>query len=246
MKSFEGSRAGEECGHFCWCPPGTFKMGFAKVEVELTQGFWMGKYPVTQAEYKFVVNDNPSGFRGPTLPAESVGREGVFEFCRKLTCQEQAAGRLPSDWEYNLPTECQWEYACRAGATTRFSWGDEEGDADKYAWHMSNAGFSTHPVGTKKPNRWGIYDTAGNTLEWCRDAFDPSHPNPSRGKLVDPEVTDADLPLRPGESKKPFGVCHGGGWFIPAAGSMPEVRIPCGSGDQGYLLGFRIAIVKCD
>jgi hypothetical protein len=96
----------------------------------------------------------------------------------------------------------------------------------------------THPVGTKKPNPWGIYDTMGNVLEWCRDAWVGQHPGGE-----DPEVTEAGLPSRPGESETPFWVCRGGGWFIPP-NMTPRVRVRLGSGDQSYLLGFRVAIVR--
>jgi len=96
----------------------------------------------------------------------------------------------------------------------------------------------SHPVGTKKPNPWGLYDTIGNVLEVCRDAWLDKYPGGT-----DPEVRDADVPSRPGESETPFGVCRGGGWFIPSA-MTPRVRVRLGSGDQSYLLGFRLAIVR--
>lgn len=235
---FEGSKAGEERGRYCWCPPGKLKMGFEGTDVTLTQGFWMGKYPVTQEEFNEVMGYNPSGFRGPSLPAESVDREAIVSFCEELTRRERGAGKLPEGWEYRLPTEAQWEYAARAGTSTAYSWGDDEKKADDYAWHINNSGFRTHPVGEKKPNPWGLYDTLGNVLEWCRDAWMERYPGG-----VDPEVKKSDVPKRPGESETPFWVCRGGGWFIPAA-VTPRVRVRLGSGDQGYLLGFRVAIVR--
>ena len=235
---FEGSRAGEERGRHCWCPAGRFKMGFEGTDVTFSHGFWIGKYPVTQEEFESVMGYNPSGFVGPSLPVDSVDRKHILEFCRKLTQREREAGRLPEGGEHNLPTEAQWEYASRAGTTTAYSWGDDEKQADEYAWHIGNAAFMSHPVGTKKPNPWGLYDTIGNVLEVCRDAWLDKYPGGT-----DPEVRDADVSSRPGESETPFGVCRGGGWFIPPA-MTPRVRVRLGSGDQSYLLGFRLAIVR--
>lgn len=237
---FEGSKPGQERGRYCWCPPGKFKMGFEGTDVTLSHGFWMGKFPVTQEEFQSVMGSNPSGFAGPSLPVESVDRQQIMKFCQELTRRERAAGKLPEGWEYRLPTEAQWEYASRAGTTTAYSWGDDVKQADDYAWHIANSGFTTHPVGQKKPNPWGLYDTIGNVLEWCRDAWMETYPGG-----VDPEVTESEVPKRPGQSETPFWVCRGGGWFIPAA-VTPRVRVRLGSGDQGYLLGFRVAIVRSD
>jgi formylglycine-generating enzyme required for sulfatase activity len=236
--SFEGSRPGEQRNQFCWCPPGSFQMGFEGTSVTLSQGFWMGKYLVTQEQYSAVMGENPSGFVGPSLPVESVGRSEILAFCRKLTSLERAAGRLPDGWEYSLPTEAQWEYAARAGTTTAYAWGDEGNRADDYSWNVGNSAFMTHPVGQKEPNQWGLHDTLGNTLEWCRDAWLDRYPGGT-----DPEVTELDIPLRPGESDAPFFVCRGGGWFLPPS-FTPRVRIRLGPGDQSYLLGFRVAIVR--
>ena len=238
--SFEGKRAGEERGDHCWCPAGSFKMGFEGTDVVLSRGFWMGKYLVTQELYKSVMGENPSGFLGPRVPVDSVGRTEVTEFCEKLTKKERAAGHLPANWKYNLATEAQWEYSARAGTNTVYPWGNDAGKADEYSWHIGNSGFTTHPVGQKKPNAWGLYDVLGNALEWCRDAWVDKYPG---GK--DPEIAEKDLPPRPDQSKPPFWVCRGGGWFIPPQ-VTPQVRVRLGSGDRGYLLGFRVAIVRAD
>jgi formylglycine-generating enzyme required for sulfatase activity len=143
----EGTKAGDEWSgnslamKVCWCPPGEFKMGEApnQVDVKLTRGFWMGKYEVTQAQWRKVMKGNPSHFAAAgwskdavagldtdNFPVELVGWEEATEVCRALSEQEQQAGRLPESWEYRLPTDAQWECACRAGTATLFSFGDVE------------------------------------------------------------------------------------------------------------------------
>lgn len=156
-----------------WCPPGQFKGG----KVTLTQGFWIGKTELTQGQWEAVMKTTPwKGKRstkvGSTYPATYVSWKDAMSFCRKLSDQEQKAGRLPKDWEYTLPTEAQWEYACRAGTTTRFSFGSGR-DWATYAWFDRDGGyFPTYfPVGQLKPNPWGLLDMHGNASEWCRDSF---------------------------------------------------------------------------
>jgi formylglycine-generating enzyme required for sulfatase activity len=169
-----------------WIPSGTFTMGSPASEqdrydwegpqtvVTITRGFWMGRYEVTQVEYLTAIGSNPSGFQGnPNLPVETVSWYDATNYCGKLTEAERAAGRLPAGYVYRLPTEAEWEYACRAGTTTRFSYGDDPGYAQlgNYAWYDSNSGNITHAVGLKQPNPWGLYDMAGNVLEWCLDWY---------------------------------------------------------------------------
>ncbi len=184
-----------------WCPPGDFKMGSPKVEkqrkmdedqvsVTLTKGFWLGKFEVTQAEYFRVMNAKPSRFSGVAknpkqyerYPVEMVSYDDSLEFCRQLTASERAAGRLPSDWEYTLPTEAQWEYACRTATSVKpFSFGDklsgEQANFSAEYLPRSPTGQALNPikspvqVGSYPANKWGLHDMHGNVREWCRDTY---------------------------------------------------------------------------
>ncbi len=184
--SSQGKKPGEERAFsemkFCWCPPGEFTMGSPKsepgrqsserrIDVKHTRGFWMGKYEVTQEEWQRVMNSNPSSYRGKNLPVEQVSWPDANEFCDNLNKLARTAGELPKGWEYRLPTEAQWEYACRAGSTTPYSFGNDPKQLGDYAWYRENSGMKTHPIGKKKPNNWGLHDMHGNVFEWCMDSF---------------------------------------------------------------------------
>jgi formylglycine-generating enzyme required for sulfatase activity len=153
-------------------PPGEFVMGSPESEadrsdietqhlVKITKPFYLSAYEVTQQQYERVMGKNPSGRKGPTAPVEQVSWHDAVAFCSKLSKQEGV--------EYRLPTEAEWEYACRAGATTAYSFGDDVSELGEYAWH----GRNTHPVGQLKPNAWGLYDMHGNVFEWCQDWYGP-------------------------------------------------------------------------
>ena len=134
--------------------------------VRITRPYWLGTTVVTQEEYQRVIGSNPSKYQDPKRPAERVSWDDAVEFCRKLSelPAEEAANRV-----YSLPTEAQWEYACRAGTTTRWYSGDDEAGLLDVAWFIKNAGDTTHPVAEKKPNAWGLYDMYGNVWQWCQD-----------------------------------------------------------------------------
>jgi len=161
---------------FVYVKPGVFMMGGTenpkhswqgvekpKHEVAITRGFYIGKYEVTQAQYEAVMGANPSKWKEPNRPVEQVTWHKAAEFCRLAT--ERTRRR------FRLPTEAEWEFACRAGSTGRYCFGSDETGLGDYAWCRSNSGGQTHPVGRKKPNAWGLYDVHGNVWEWVADWY---------------------------------------------------------------------------
>ena len=160
--------------------------------------FAIGKYPITQAQYETVMETNPSRFKNnPQNPVESVSWDDAQAFCQKLS---QITGKT-----YRLPTEAEWEYACRAGTTTRFYFGDDANRLGDYAWYDGNSGFfwsKTHPVGQKKPNAWGLYDMSGNVFEWCEDDW--------HGNYIG-APTDGSAWLKNGNDNR--SLLRGGSWY---------------------------------
>ncbi|MBI1387506.1 MAG: SUMF1/EgtB/PvdO family nonheme iron enzyme [bacterium] len=171
---------GDVTMEFIRIEPGTFLMGSPPSEkdrddiegpqhkVTLTRPFYMSATEVTQGQWTALIKSNPSKFQGdPALPVEQVTWELAQAFIEKMN--QLGAG------VYRLPTEAEWEYACRAGTSTRYFWGDDlyYTDMAPYAWYDTVSDWSTHPAGMKKPNAWGLYDMAGNVSEWCSDVYAP-------------------------------------------------------------------------
>ena len=174
-------------------PAGEFLMGspdsdnnaqpFEKPQhkVRITRPFYLGKYPVTQEQADALLGGNGSSFKGPKNPVETVNWDFCQEFVKMLNLRfDRPAGK------FRLPTEAQWEYACRAGSSTRYCFGNDEQQLDDYGWYSDKGSMLTHPVGLKKPNAWGLYDMHGNVMEWCADYWSERYN--SRGRSDGPLV----------------------------------------------------------
>jgi formylglycine-generating enzyme required for sulfatase activity len=173
---------------FVWCPAGAFVMGDSDESPNralLTCSYWLGKYEVTQGQWTQMMETTPwldavhsRIGQNPDSAATYVSWDDAMAFCAKLTEQERKAGRLPFGWEYMLPTEAQWEHACRAKSTTIFCFGDDVSQLADYAWYGPGGarGGGFLGVGQKRPNAWGLYDMHGNVWEWCRDSYSERPP----------------------------------------------------------------------
>ena len=240
-------------------PGGSFKMGNPDpsiaydnehpVHTVTLTGFYMGNYEVTQAQYKAVMENNPSNFRGNNLPVERVTWYDAVEFCNKLSEREELqpvytiTGRSPKEgypitsatvtanWNndgYRLPTEAEWEYAAKGGGdgspgNHTYSGSNNVGEV---AWYSGNSGSTTHAVGTKGPNGLGIYDMSGNVWEWCWDWY---------GSYSSEVKTDPT-----GPSSGSNRVRRGGSWFDSAVYVRSADRALNGSGTRGSIIGFRL------
>ena len=233
------SLVGGESIQLKWIAPGSFQMGSNDGDsdekpvhrVTLTKGYWLGETELTQGQWQSMMSSNPSYFKGSNLPVEMVSWNDAIEFCRKLTERERAAGRLPAGLSYTLPTEAQWEYACRAGTTTRYSFGDSKRQLKEYANYEVTPRYgdkATAPVGSFKPNGWGLYDMHGNVYEWCLDWYD-DYPSES---VVDPS----------GASSGSFRVFRGGSLFNDARYCRSAIRFRYSPGYRFNYLGFRLAL----
>jgi formylglycine-generating enzyme required for sulfatase activity len=193
-------------------------------EVEISRPYWLGKFEVTQAQWKSVMGGNPSAFASPdgNEPVENVSWFDAVQFCGKLTLQERGAGRLPKGYEYTLPTEAEWEYACRAGETGRFASGHFDVNCSK------SLNGKPVRVGSFRPNAWGFYDMLGNVSEWCFDWYaDYSH-----------EV--AKNPVnRTGDGKR---VLRGGSWTHYDSFCRFAVRDKADPFSHNNATGFRVAL----
>jgi formylglycine-generating enzyme required for sulfatase activity len=198
---------------FVAIPAGQFAMGSTKGSddekpvhtVRITKPFYMGKYEVTQEQWEAVMGDNPSHFKGAKNPVEKVSWNDCQQFLRKLKA------KVPGGLACRLPTEAEWEYACRAGSTTKYSFGESENDLGDHAWYSKNSGNKTHPVGQKKHNAWGLYDMHGNVWEWCHDWYADSYP-----------IFDQTDPTGPTSGE--YRVLRGGCWFSNATYCRSAIR----------------------
>jgi formylglycine-generating enzyme required for sulfatase activity len=254
---FLGTKAGNEITvdgiRLCWCPAGRFTMGSpldeperrpdeAQVEVTLTKGFWMAKFETTQRQWKDVVGELPGPLTeqlpaGEELPVGNVNFAEAEAFCRKLSEVVHQTGQLPNNWEFRLPTEAQWEYACRAGTKTATSFGkklsSKQANFKGTPYNGAEAGPSlgrAAKVGSYPANPWGLYDMHGNIFEWCRDWYHPKLPG----------GVDPDLYLATASSRVRRGGCWtDDGWPCRSAFRLrfePERRY-----DH---IGFRVVMVS--
>jgi len=191
--------------------------------VSLSQAFEIGVHEVTQQQFMQLMGKGTGPPKGPSCPATNVSWNGADEFCRKLSrsTEEAAAGYM-----YRLPTEAEWEYACRAGSETAFSFGDDEVRLEKFAWHDANARNRTHPVGKLLPNAWGLYDMHGNVWEWCSDW----HGEYPKSALTDPI----------GPATGTYRVCKGGSFGFTAWSCRSSNRYGNTPESQIDDLGFRV------
>lgn len=229
-----------------WIEPGRFVMGSPPDEegryldkeepqtcVTLSRGYRMSRYEVTQAEFEAVMGFNPSVFEGLSRrPVENVTWFEAQAYCALLTKQQCETGRLPKEFAYRLPTEAEWEYAARAGTTSRFSYGDDPGytHLSDHAWYAGNSGLRPHPVGEKLPNPWGLHDLHGNVFEWCADWF---------GRLPGGWETDPG-----GPSDGTDRIIRGGYWDSTPAMCRSAVRVHFPPHTRISYLGFRVVLAE--
>jgi formylglycine-generating enzyme required for sulfatase activity len=216
---------------FVFVPQGSFLMGSPETEegrdtdegpvhIVHIDSFFISKYEITQAQWVKVMGYNPSQMKGSyNLPVENVTWYEVQDFIRKLNKK--------TSHSYRLPTEAEWEYACRGGMQTQFSSGNDEGRLNNYAWFNNNAGNETHVVGTRLPNMFGIYDMHGNVNEWVEDG--------RRGYLQREEYNPR------GDALSPKAICRGGCWMYPASLCRSANRLSFDKDYRSNIIGFRIA-----
>jgi formylglycine-generating enzyme required for sulfatase activity len=226
-----------------WIPPGEFLMGSpydevgrgpdeGQRQVVISQGFWIGKCEVSQAEYEKVMSTNPSNSnQDPNLPVERVNWFESMDYCGRLTRLAETAGWLPPGYAFRLPTEAEWEYCCRAGTTTAFSSGNDGSDArlGLFAWFNRNSDFGAKPVATRQPNPWGLYDMHGNVWEWCFDRWD--------GFLQGSRLTN-----NPAPATGSLRVARGGSWLYDAKACRCANRDDYSPANRCSDIGFRIVL----
>ena len=256
--AFRGKAAGESRNdnelklEMVWCPPGKFQHQEVidgekdpSIEVTLTRGFWIGKMEVKQSEWKKLMESEPWKApevlkedlevpqAGPEYPATYVSWIEALKFCVKLTEIERQAKRLTDRWEYTLPTEAEWEYACRAGANSMFCYGDDDADFANYGWYAENVAtgeeYFAHRVKQKRGNAWGLYDVHGNVAEWCRDGYKSRFAggtNPERRYI----------------NQWGCRIVRGGSWSDNAEHCAASYRSAGPQTGSGTTIGFRVAL----
>jgi formylglycine-generating enzyme required for sulfatase activity len=198
--------------------------------------FWLGKHQVTQLQWETVMGNNPSRFKNPKNPVEQISWEDAVEFCKQLSAK--------TDKEFRLPSESEWEYACRAGTTTEYCYGDSGIDNDyyewnsdvipkqlgEYAWYHNNSDGKPHLVGQKRPNPWGLYDMHGNVTEWCQDWWHEDYKGaPEDGNAWEMPTSD-------------WKVFRGGSWAMSWSECKSSFRWGSPPGGWSGRFGFRIAM----
>jgi formylglycine-generating enzyme required for sulfatase activity len=213
---------------FVYIPSGSFVMGSDKGAIDerparrvtIRKGFYMGRYEITQAQWRVVMGENPSNFKGEDLPVEQVSWTDAQSFIRKLN-------ERGDPFIYRLPTESEWEYACHAQMT-----GESMGALDLLAWYFNNSAGKTHPVGEKQANAWGLYDMLGNVWEWCEDVYHETY----RGAPADGSAW-----LAGGDQK--YRVMRGGSWIDNAFYCRVAERIRATPETRQRNSGLRIVAV---
>jgi formylglycine-generating enzyme required for sulfatase activity len=220
---------------FVLIPAGTFMMGADRNyeganndeqplhQVTISKAFYLGVYEVTQGQWEAVMDNNPSEFKGTDNPVERVTWEEAQAFITRLN-QKEGHSR------YRLPTEAEWEYAARAGSTSTYYFGDDFSQFGAHAWYHANSDETTHPVGQKRPNAWGLYDMIGNVWEWTGDWYGQSYY--ANSPSVDPT----------GPSSGPVRVLRGCGWSLIAGRCRSARRAMSDPNNRVGTFGFRVAI----
>jgi formylglycine-generating enzyme len=241
-------------------PAGTFQMGTTGAfwdeyylddekpvhTVNISRAYYLGKYEVTQKQWRAVMGTDSSYFKGDNLPVEQVSWYDAVEFCNKLSekdsltkCYTINGNDVSCNWNANgwrLPTEAEWEYACKAGTTTNFYSGSLTNELcipiddslDRIGWYCGNSNYTTHPVGLKEPNAFGLYDMSGNVYEWCWDWY--SNPYYTNTTVTDPR----------GANSGTTRVLRGGSWYSYTLSCRSSNRFNSDPDFQDLGYGFRI------
>lgn len=262
--AFSGSTAEDEREvsgiKLCWCPPGTFTMGSPtgeserrpgenQVEVTLSRGFWIGKYEVTQAQWNAVIGEFPGKLtagEGDNFPVHTIKFAEAEGFSVKFTAVSRASSELPGDWEFRLPTEAQWEYACRAGTTTATSFGDrlsrKQANFQGRPYNGAEDGPSLKraaPVGSYPANAWGLHEMHGNVFEWCRDWYHAKLPGG-----VDPDLYAAKASAMVNSDGTVSRVRRGGCWADDGWPCRSAFRLRFEPERRHSHIGLRIVAVQ--